>query len=257
MSNGMKDMTRRLQKMAADGFVIPDSPTPEERAAASSSSLSMAYDAPEMEEEDDLSDLGEAPSMDELEKQFSASNVSEDEVFQTEEATAPLNEGKTPETSPETVEITEQAEENPPLETEPQPQQTEEINTDAVCDPEPAFPQEELESAASASESPEEVEYVQSATGIPKSNQQRIESPSTPADIFHNLIIDIEEANLESHVGKLILQAKETLSRMVPFHTSYFEMIMEGGKVKSSNKPNSPDLVEKVKSKIEEWKSKF
>ncbi|MHA1896593.1 MAG: hypothetical protein ACTSU2_04280, partial [Promethearchaeota archaeon] len=101
------------------------------------------------------------------------------------------------------------------------------------------------------------IQHVKSASNIPKSGLKRIEVEKTPHDILHNLIIDVEEANLESHVGTLILQAKDKLSRLIPFHTTYFNMIMVGGKIKNSNKPNSKELVEEIRAKIKEWDAQF
>ena len=210
VKNGMQSMLRRLEKMAKDGFVIPDSPPPGEGPMLGASSLNVSYSGSKKSEVDDLSDLGELPSMDDLKKQYGL------------DSGAPANKSAPP----------------------PKP-----------VAPKPEAPKFEPAKPSVAQKDP--VQHVQSASNIPKSDITRIENASTPKDILQNLIKDIEEANLESHVGTLVIQTKDKIAKLVPFHTTYFEMIMFGGKYKASTKPNSAELVADVKKKIEEWKSKF
>ena len=96
---------------------------------------------------------------------------------------------------------------------------------------------------------------MKSASGIPKSiDIQRVDNPSNTTDVMNNLILDIEEANLVSHIGKLVLQAKDKLTSIKPFHAIYFEMIMFGGKIQMNETPSTPEFVEDTKLQIIEWK---
>ncbi|MHA1339334.1 MAG: hypothetical protein ACTSRZ_04500 [Promethearchaeota archaeon] len=212
VENGFKNLLRRLEKMAKDGFVIPEGGG-EVKETGSLSALNMTIESTE-EIEDDLADLGEPPSMEEIEKQL-------------------IEMGELP--------------------------SKEEPNKGAVSQPQPPITQPNIATQLPSPKlsKPENVQYTQSASGIPKSNLQKIPNPKTPQEILQNLIINVEEANLESHVGMLILKAKDELSKLIPFHSTYFDMVMVGGKIKASQKPNSAKLVNEIKTKINEWMQKF
>jgi hypothetical protein len=220
VKNGVQSMLRRLEKMAKDGFVIPDSPPLGETSLIGASALNVSYSGSKKEAVDDLSDLGDLPDMDDLKKQYGLEGASS-----SSKAPVPpkLGAAKPESKKPE---VQKQEAQKPEIQ-------------------KPISPQKE------------HVQHVQSASGIPKSDMTRIDNASTPKDILQNLVKDLEDANLESHVGTLVIQAKDKIAKLVPFHTTYFEMIMFGGKYKASTKTNTAELVAEVKKKIEEWKSKF
>lgn len=285
VESGIKNLTRRLEKMANDGFKIPDATTIEQRAAIKEAGGLSSPIISNLEPIDDLSDLGEPPSMEEIEKQLSKEGIDlkkepiiepkekqiKEPITTSQPKVGPKStiESPKPSLAPSSKPLF-NTEDIPELKPMPKfdsiPKQKADIKTEKqefnqinppVLDnglpPLPPPPAKPVSSGNITSS----IQPIQSASGIPKSNLARIENPKTPKDILINLIADIEEANLESHVGGLILKAKDILSKQIPFHTAYFEMIMAGGKLKNSNKPNSPGLVEEIKNKIKDWSSKF
>lgn len=274
VESGVKNLTRRLEKMANDGFKIPDATTIEQRAAIKESGGLNSAITSNLEPIDDLSDLGEPPSMEEIEKQLSKEGIDlkKEPIIDTKEKpTVPKASIEPPKPSQPTpsksvFSSSDIPELKPMPKFEPKPkevpefkiekQKSEEIETPTQTNKLPPLPPPPTKPIPSTNISPP-VQPIPSASGIPKGSLSRVENPKTPKELFTNLIADIEEANLESHVAGLILKTKDILSKQIPFHTAYFEMIMAGGKLKNSNRPNSPQLVQDLKNKIKEWSLKF
>jgi len=241
VESGFKNLLRRLESLAKDGFVIPEGGQVENKVA-SLGALNMTIET-SANVEDDLSDLGEPPSMEEIEKQLISMGELAPNSTITEQQQIKKDLG--PPIQPTTT-LTQPIDQSNIQQPQIQP------NISSIS---PAQIQQKEPSISNVPSV--NVQYTQSASGIPKSNIQKIPNPIKPKEILQNLIVDIEEANLESHVGILILQAKDQLAKLIPFHSTYFDMVMTGGKIKTSQKPNSITLVEELKKKINEWMQKF
>ena len=236
VNKGYTNLVRRLNNMSQGGFVVPAAPPPGTETKTMDMGMLNAEISVSAIMDDDLSDLGEAPSMEELQKQFGT---------KTEEPKA-----EEPKVEVPKVEVP-KAEEPKAEEPKVEVPKVEEPKTEEPKVEEPKTEEPKVEEA-------NDDDKVASATGLPKSGRKRIENPVNAKDILANLIVDIEEANLKAHVGTLILQAKEKLAKMVPFHTSYFEMIMFGGKLKNKKVPNTAELLKETIDKIENtWLPKF
>ncbi|MCP4761709.1 MAG: hypothetical protein GY870_08005 [archaeon] len=292
INKGLEKLKDTISEMERLGFILPDTSGDKKGKDRQSTILDAKIDE-SASEIDDLSDLGEPPSMSDIQEQFGISddNNKKDSIeskekkeskeekdtqipIESKDETEITPGAKKPEFIEEKNKISEEKEKLKPIsipktkpmselkpELEPEPELKDEMKptSDVKVKGEPiseTLPKITIEEPELVEPKLVEPQFVKSASGIPKSTDiQRVENPGNPTEILNNLILDIEDANLESHVGKLVLQAKDKLTSMKPFHTIYFEMIMFGGKNQMSQTPNSPKFVEDSKNKVQEWKN--
>jgi hypothetical protein len=93
---------------------------------------------------------------------------------------------------------------------------------------------------------------------FPISGWARVNNPTIPKEILTNLMIDVENAPTLDRVGDLIMDAKEMLTKKVPFNKSYFEMLMIAGPNRAKKgAPNTEEMVKIVYEKIKLWIANF
>ncbi len=265
LNNQVKALVRRLDKMSRGGFEVPDAPLHPVKSSADDLDflLGAEISAPSTSNEDD-----------DLEKEFGPLDTPEDEIVDdvSDHPPQPTSEPPEPqiESVPEPQPIPQPPEpkkpEVPPttmqggaaeMELSPLPSKPVPSAKPSEASSSPAAKKDELDLLSplpNKPAAPKEQKVLIGGDGL--SGWKYISEPSNAQDVLNNLMVQIENAEMQSDVGNLITKAKDAISQYEPFSKIFFDMLMVAGKYQYKKQTANEDLVIKTCfEKIKEWKN--